>query len=103
MLEIKYQLSVPGHAGVFCEMIRQFNNSNDSMYMALIPNLYDFQKSTIYLNMSSLTLFSAILKYNEKNPVDNILFNRVFLKCKELANCYLVLSDYGNAERNEGV
>ena len=99
MLEIKYTLSVPGHAGVFVDMIRKFNNSNDSLYISLLHNLYDFNKNTIYLNLSSITLFSAIVKYNEKNPIDNILFNRVLNKCKYLVKSYIQISDFENSEK----
>lgn len=97
MLEVKYQLSVPGHGGIFIDMIRQFNNSNNSLYISLIQNLFDFNKTTIYLNLSTITLFSAIIKYNEQNPIDNILFNRVLLKCKELLAYYLKISDYDSS------
>lgn len=98
MLKMEYKLKVPGHSGAFCDMIRRFNNSNNSLYISLIPELFDFKTDTIYLNILTVTLFSRILEDNEEEVknLNNILFKEVFDICKELLDCYMKVWRFEN-------
>ena len=91
MLNIKYQFTIPGQAVEFYNMIRQFNESTESAYLALIPELYDFKTNTIHLKISTLPLFSKIIDYNDKFLEVTVTFEKVLSKCKELYKCYLQL------------
>ena len=93
MLKIEYQLSKPGWCHIFHDMIIRYNNSNDSRYISLIPNLFDFKTNTINLKLSTLTMFKAIIEFNEENPIANTLFEEVLKKCKSLYESYIELSD----------
>lgn len=97
MVEITYELSNSGYAKVFQDLLKDFSKSNDSLYLPLIPDLFNFKTNTIYLNGTTLNLYSKILRFcgnrqeliNEKVP--HTFEGEVLKKLKEIQKCYVKL------------